>query len=170
MSKFTVFAFSTPATVTFSTGRGYQDEADDLPYKRLSRLEAEALRRRLPSVSPWRVVAAQAVVGVLVASLAWLLTGSSTVFASALYGAAVAVLPGALMARGATSPLASMSPLTSAVSVLVWSGVKLGLSVLLLLLASRVVQPLNWPALLVALVVCVQVYWVALLWRGRSKN
>ena len=29
----------------------------------------------------------------------------------------------------------------------------------------RIVQPLSWPALLVSLVVCLKMYWVALLWR-----
>jgi ATP synthase protein I len=29
------------------------------------------------------------------------------------------------------------------------------------------VQPLSWPALLVAMVLCMKVYWFALLWRGR---
>jgi len=32
------------------------------------------------------------------------------------------------------------------------------------------VQPLSWPALLVALVLCIKVYWLALLWRGRPKT
>ena len=148
----------------------YEDEADDPPLKRLTRTQAQALRARLPKVSPWRVVGAQAVLGVVVAASAWLFTGSVSVAMSALYGAFVVVLPAALMARGATSPLTSLSPLTSAVGMLVWTGVKMGLSVLLLALAVRVVQPLDWPALLVGLVVCLQVYWVALLWRGRSKN
>jgi ATP synthase protein I len=48
-----------------------------------------------------------------------------------------------------------------------WSLVKIGVSVLMLVLAPRVVQPLSWPALLAALVLCIQVYWLALLWRGR---
>jgi len=34
-----------------------------------------------------------------------------------------------------------------------------------LLLAPRVVQDLSWPALLAGLVLCIKVYWVALLWR-----
>jgi len=33
-----------------------------------------------------------------------------------------------------------------------------------------VVGDLSWPALLIALVLCMQIYWVALLWRGRSMN
>jgi ATP synthase protein I len=89
------------------------------------------------------------------------------VFWSALYGAGVVVVPGALMARGMTSPLSSVSPLGSAVSFMLWEGVKIGVSVVLLILAARIVQPLSWPALLAGLVVCIKVYWVALAWRRR---
>jgi ATP synthase protein I len=46
--------------------------------------------------------------------------------------------------------------------------VKIGFSVLMLLLAPKVVQPLSWPALLVAMVLCMQSYWLALLWRRRA--
>lgn len=154
-----------------SFGRpGFEDEADELPYKRLTRADAEALAKREPPLSPWRVVAAQAVLGALIAAVAWAATGSNGVGLSALYGAFVVVLPGALMARGMTSPLSRLSPVASAVAVMFWAGVKLAASVLLLVLASKIVQPLNWPALLMALVACLQVYWLALLWRSRSKN
>ncbi len=87
---------------------------------------------------------------------------------SLLYGAATAVVPGALMARGMTSRLSSMAPGVSAVSFMSWELVKIGVSVAMLAFAGRVVQPLVWPALLVGLVVCIKVYWVALLWR-RAK-
>ena len=66
----------------------------------------------------------QAVLGIVLAVLGGLATGSTAVAASVLYGAAVVVLPAALMARGATSLLTSMSPLTSAVGMLAWAGVK----------------------------------------------
>jgi len=39
--------------------------------------------------------------------------------------------------------------------------------VVMLMLAPQILQPLSWPALLVALAVCIKVYWFALLWRGR---
>jgi ATP synthase protein I len=39
--------------------------------------------------------------------------------------------------------------------------------VAMLALAPRFVQPLSWPALLAAMVLCMKVYWLALLWRGR---
>jgi ATP synthase protein I len=35
----------------------------------------------------------------------------------------------------------------------------------MLMLANRIVQHLSWPALLVSLVICMKVYWVALSWR-----
>ena len=144
-----------------------RDEASTASFKALTQQEAQALRDRQPPVSPWRVVLSQAVVGVVVAALAWLVTGERPVGLSALYGAAVAVVPGALMARGMTSRLSSMSPGTSAVSFMLWEVVKIAVSVLMLMLAPTLLQPLSWPALLVGLVVCIKVYWVALMWRGR---
>ena len=69
------------------------------------------------------------------------------------------------MARGITSRLSRMSLGVSAVSFMLWEMVKIGVSVTMLMLAPKIVQPLSWPALLVALVVCLKMYWVALLWR-----
>jgi ATP synthase protein I len=143
------------------------DEAAATPFKVLSREEAASLRARQPSLSPWRVVGAQAVLGVLVALFAALLTGRQDVAWSVLYGAFTVVLPGALMARGMTSRLSSMSPGAGAVSFMLWEFVKIGVSVAMLLLAPKLVQPLSWPALLVGMVLCMQVYWLALTWRGR---
>jgi ATP synthase protein I len=144
------------------------DRAGSVPFKALTRQEAQTLRAKEPSVSPWRVVLVQAVVGLAVAALVWLLSGERIVGLSALYGAAVAVVPGALMARGMTSKLSSASPGTSAVSFMLWEMVKIAVSVGMMMLAPKLVQPLSWPALLVALVLCIKVYWLALLWRKRS--
>ena len=146
---------------------GFDDEADDPPVKALTHDEAQALRASHPQLSPWRVIAAQVVVGGLVAVVAWWLSGRAEVVWSALYGAITAVVPGALMARGMTSRLSSVSLGASAVSVMLWSTVKIGVSIAMLMLAPKLVQSLSWPALLAALVLCMQVYWFALLWRGR---
>ena len=147
------------------------DGASQVPFKSLTREQARALVASSPRrVSPWRVVAVQAAIGVLAALLALaggLFGTAEGLFWSALYGAAVVVLPGALMARGMTSPLSSVSPGASAVSVMLWSMVKIGVSVALLMLAPKWVQPLSWPALLATMVLCMQVYWLALLWRRR---
>jgi ATP synthase protein I len=145
------------------------DEAGLPPFKALTRQEAQALRAQDPPVSPWRVVAVQAAVGVVVTAFVWVVWGERSVALSALYGAAVVVVPGALMARGMTSRLASMNAGTSAVSFMLWEMMKIGVSVVMLVIAPKLVQSLSWPALLVALVLCIKVYWFALLWRGRPK-
>jgi len=145
----------------------WDDDEDESPVQPLTRQQAQALRVKHPSVPVWWVVGAQAAVGAAVALLAWLMTSDRGVWGSALYGAAVVVLPGALMARGMSSQVSSMSPSASAVSFMLWEMVKIAVSVLMLVLAPKVVQSLSWPALLVGLVLCMKVYWLALSWRGR---
>ncbi len=144
------------------------DGNGDVPFEALTREQARELAAKDPyAVNPWRVIAVQAAVGVVLALIALAVTRRMEVFWSALYGAGVVVVPGALMARGMTSPLTSMSPVGSAVSFMFWLMVKMGVSIALLMVASRIVQPLVWPALLAGLVVCIKVYWVALAWRRR---
>lgn len=150
--------------------RDEEDEAEAAAFKPLTKEEAQALRAQDPPLSPWRVVGAQVVVGLVLALLVALVTGRSEWSWSLLYGAATVVVPGALMARGMTSRLSSMSPGTGAVSFMLWEMVKIGVSVLMLMLAPKLVQPLSWPALLAGLVVGLKVYWVALLWRGRTTR
>jgi len=149
---------------------GWDDPEHDAAVRPLTRAEAQAWRARHPQVPAWWVVAAQAAVGVVVAMLAWLISDDRAVWASALYGAAVVVVPGALMARGMSSRLSSVSPAASAVSFMLWEMVKIAVSVLMLALAPKIVQPLSWPALLASLVVCMHVYLLALLWRRPEKK
>ena len=94
---------------------GFDDEAEEPPVKPLTRDEAQALRVKSPQLSPWRVIAAQVVVGCLMALGAWWFSDQPGFVQSAIYGAIVAVLPGALMARGMTSRLSSLSVGSSAV-------------------------------------------------------
>ncbi len=147
-----------------------EDGADAHTFKALTQEEAQALRKKNPPLSPWLVVRVQLGVGMVAALLAALITGNATVGWSALYGAATVVVPGALMARGMTSRLSSMSPGTGAVSFMLWAAVSIGVSLAMLALAPKLVQPLAWPALLLGMVLCMKVYWLALLWRGRAKN
>ena len=148
---------------------GGWDDDEDAPPRPLTREQAQELRKQLPSISPWQVVVAQAVSGLVVAALCWGVSGRSEVGWSALYGAAGIVVPQAVLARG-ISRFTGAGPATAAVELLVWSGVKVLLSVAMLLAAVRVVNRLSWPALLAALGVCLSVNWLALLWRGRVKN
>jgi ATP synthase protein I len=142
----------------------FDDDVDQLAYKPMTRAEAEAFRRDHPVLSPWRVIAAQAALGAVAVVVAWLVGGALGAV-SAAYGAAVVVVPGVLMARGATSRLSSLSPVVSAVSMLWWGFVKMALSVAMLILAARIVPGVVWPALLASMVLCMLSYWFALLWR-----
>jgi ATP synthase protein I len=146
------------------------DEGSGQPFKTLSREQARVLVAANPSISPWRVVAAQAVTGVVMAAVVGLVMQQKNWMWSVLYGAAAVVVPGALMARGMTSRISSVAPGVSAVSFMLWEFGKIGVSVLMLMLAPRLVPDLSWPAMLVALIVCINMYWVALSWRGRRKS
>jgi ATP synthase protein I len=146
-----------------------EDKDAERPFKALTREEAQALAAQDPSVSPWRVIVVQIAVGLVMGALMWLVTGQQGYVWSVLYGAATVVVPGALMARGMTSRLSSLAPGVSAVSFMLWEFGKIGVSVAMLALAPKVVPGLSWPVMLVALIVCIKVYWVALSWRGRKK-
>lgn len=137
-------------------------------FKPWSKQEAETWKSSNPSVSPWRVVAAQAVVGLGCVVVAWALAQRGDAAWSALYGAAAVVLPGALLARGMTR--GTRNPLAAATGFMFWEMLKIGVAIAMLVIAVRVVPNLSWPALLVTMVVCIKVNWVALLWRGRRSD
>jgi len=139
------------------------DEAMDASYKTLTAEEAKALRSKLPMVSPWRVLGAQALAGLVCTALVWAVTQSSSAAWSALYGALAVVLPGALLARGMTR--GTRSPVAAAVGFMFWEMLKIAASIALLVIAARVVPHLSWPALLITMVVCMKVNWLALAWR-----
>jgi ATP synthase protein I len=162
-----------PANPVMNSPGGWGDDEDEArapAFKALTREEAQALREKDPPLNPWRVIVVQMGVGTVAALLAALVTGRQEVGWSLLYGAFTVVVPGALMARGMTSRLSSVSPGASAVSFMLWEMVKIAVSIAMLMLAPRLVQPLSWLALLAGLVLCMKVYWVALLWRGRSSR
>jgi ATP synthase protein I len=152
-----------------------EDDAQDSGYdgqpkkfKTLTAEEAASLRKTLPTLSPWRVVAAQAVAGLVCVLLGWLFSAGGALTWSALYGAAAVVVPNALLARGMTKQ--SGNAVAAAAGFLVWEMLKIAAAIAFLLIAARVVPNLSWPALLGTMVVCMKVSWFALLWRGRTKN
>ena len=136
-------------------------EGDDADFKPLTAQQAEQWRSRQRPLSVWRIVVMQALVGVLVALLAWWLTGNVPSAWSAAYGALSVVVPAALFARGMvrkrTSAGAAMAGLMG------WELVKIVLTVAMLAAAPRLVPGLSWPALLVGMVVTMKTYWIALL-------
>lgn len=142
---------------------------EELPFKKLSAQEAQRLREEKPSVSPWWVVAGQAVVGLVVALAAWGLTGRQNVGWSAGYGALAVVIPAAVFARGLTGRFSSLNAGTAAFGFMVWEMVKIALTVAMLVVAPRWVEALSWPALLVGLVLTMKVYWLALAYVPKRK-
>lgn len=146
--------------------RAANRDADDAPadvFEPLTRAEAEALRTRLPMVSPWRVVAVQLAAGV-VCVLAASAIGGQRIGASALYGAVAVVLPQALLARGLSGD-ARRNPVLAAFGFMVWELAKIGLTVAMLAAFARVVAQPSWTALLATMVVCMKTSWLALLWQ-----
>jgi ATP synthase protein I len=136
----------------------------------LTAAQAQVLREENPSTSPWRVIAWQAVVGLLVALIAWGATGRVDSGWSAGYGALVVIVPAALFARGLMSQFSSINAVTAGFGFFVWEAIKISVSVGLLFAAPRLVANLDWLAMLIGLIVTLKVYWVALLMRPKLNK
>jgi ATP synthase protein I len=139
------------------------DDDNETPYKRWSREEVQALIP--PSISPWRVVMVQLLAGLAVAAVIWWVTRGATQVVSSLWGTAAVVLPSALMARGMSRQVANAGALVF--GFLFWELIKIALTVGLLVLAARSVPDLRWLLLLITMIVCMKVNWLALLWRRK---
>lgn len=142
------------------------DAEQEAPFKPLTPEEAQAWRAQNPLMSPWRVIAAQAAMGLVCALVVGLLTQRGNAVWSALYGVAVVVIPGGLMARGVAK--GASNPAAAAATFMLWELVKIALAVAMLVAAAKFAPDLSWPALLVSLVVCMKTGWLVLLWRRRS--
>ena len=146
------------------------EDTEEPPVQPISADEARRLRELNPPVSPWRVVAGQAVMGLVVALAAWALTGKQNVAWSAAYGALAVVIPAAVFARGLTGRFSSVNAGTAAVGFLLWEMVKLALTFAMMVAAPRLVAGLSWPALLVGLILAMKVYWLALAFKPRPMK
>ena len=144
----------------------FDADAEQEPvFKALTPEEASALRAKNPPISPWRILAAQAGLGVACALVAWGLTQRGNVLWSALYGAAVVVLPGALLAYGMHRGKAN--PAAAAVGFMFWELVKIAVAASMLVGVAAWAPDLSWPAMLVTLVVSLKMGWLVLLMRRR---
>jgi ATP synthase protein I len=150
------------------------DGEQEIEFKPLTREEAQQWRTRQPSLSLWRLVGLQLLVGLSAGALAWLFTQSVSVAGSVLYGAASVVLPSALMAYGLTS--SALSRLLAGYAqaafagFLLWEGVKILLVVAMLWSAPWVIPGLNWLGLLAGLVLVLKVYWFGFWIQTRRAN
>lgn len=125
--------------------------------------QAAAWRQKHPTLSPWRVLAWQLGVTVVLAVLTALLSRRLDWAGSLAYGGGAVVLPAAVFARGLLRPLGSAG--AALASFFVWELVKVVLTVVLLLAAPKLVPGLNWLALVAGFVVAMKVYWLAMWFR-----
>lgn len=142
------------------------DAAQEPAFKPLTSEEAAALRSRIPTISPWRILAAQAALGLVCALVTWGFTQRSSAVWSALYGAAVVVVPGALLAYGIRRGTAN--PAAAAAGFMFWELTKIAVAASMLVGVAMLAPDLSWPALLVTMVVCMKMGWLVLLVRRRS--
>jgi len=140
------------------------DDEDELP-RPLTAAEALRYRDQRTAPSPWRVVLVQAQAGAIIALLFGLASGWPALWAS-LFGAATAVVPGALMARAAMRNVDSRSPMATLMQLLVWESMKIVSSAVMLVIGFRTLHFAALP-LLGTLGACLAVYGAALAWRSR---
>ena len=146
------------------------DELEEENFKRLTAQEARELRERDPALSPWWVVGLQCVAGLVVALVAWGISGKASVAWSAGYGALAVIIPAALFARGLMSQFSSLNAATASFGFFVWEAVKLAVSIAMIAMAPRLIANLSWLALLAGLLVTLKMYWLALLKRPKPKQ
>lgn len=147
------------------------DEALEDNFKPMSAEQAQQWREANPSVSPWRVLVWQALVGAVFAASVGAVMGSDVMAWSAAYGAVSVVLPGAVFARGLMRQMRNQTRGGSAFAgLMVWELAKIVLTIAMLLLAQVVVPGLNWLALLAGFVVTMKVYWVAVWLRPKAAS
>lgn len=141
------------------------DAEQEPAFKPLTREEVLALRAANPLISPWRILAAQAAVGLVCALVAWGVTQRGNATWSALYGAAAVVGPGALLAYGIRR--GTENPASAAVGFMFWELVKIVVTVAMLAAVAVWAPDLSWPALLVTMVVSMKLGWLVMLVRRR---
>lgn len=143
--------------------RRQETEDEEPEFNPLTAEQALDWRKRHPALSVWRLVFGQLVMGVLVTLLTWAITQDGAAAKSAAWGALCVVFPAALFARGLARAKSTASGVL--VGFFVWEMAKIALTVVLLGVALRWLQPLNWLALLAGMVVTMKTYWFVLLVR-----
>jgi ATP synthase protein I len=145
------------------------EEIKEEVYQRYSPQQAEQLRKTNPSISPWRVVLWMLVAAVVIGLTSLSLFDLPTAL-SAAYGSLAVAIPAAVLARGMTSPLSRMNAVSGAMAFMLWEMVKIGLSIGMLMLAPSLIASLNWPALLIGLILTMKVYFLAAIYKPKATG
>lgn len=146
------------------------DGADELEFKQLTAEEVRILKQSSRPLSPWRVVGMQVAVGISLALIAWLATGSRVAGWSAAYGSLAVVLPAVVFVRGLARQQRAPNAGSALGGFFVWEVVKIALTIAMLFAAPRLILSLNWLALLAGFVVTMKVYWVAMWLHSARKE
>ena len=142
----------------------------ELELKPLTSEEAALLRPRIVGFSPWHVIGVQALVGLLLVVAVWLVSDRAVWSKSAGYGALAVLVPAMLFARGLVRQQRALMPGAALASMFVWELVKIVLTVVMLFAAPRLIDDLNWLALLAGFVVTMKASWLAMFWQHRRKT
>lgn len=153
---------------------GSAEEADDAAedgFKPWSAEQAQQWRAANPPLSPWPVVGVQAAVGLMAVAVAWLVSaGQRPPVWSVAYGALAAWLPAVLFARMVARRMRRQaSPHGALMALMMGEGIKVALTVALLLAAPKILAQVHWLALLAGFVVTIKAAWVAL-WLKSAKR
>lgn len=151
---------------------GWQDAETGEPASApLTGEQARQWRRQHPQVKVGRALMMQVLTGLIVVLLAWLLTRRADVAWSAAYGSLCGVLPAVVAARGTVRwARPGFPPAAALAGVLLWEGVKLALTVGMLMAAPRFLGVPSWPALLIGLALTIKMYWLGLMWAGPKTS
>ncbi len=163
---------SVPHSAPAHNATDIADEGLEPEFKPLTAEQAQVWRRNNPTVSPWRVLALQAGVGVVMAlATAWV-TGQFHLAASVAWGAVAVIIPAIVFVRALSRQMRRTQPGAALVGLFVWELVKVILTVALLLVAPRVISDLSWLALVASFVVTMKVYWLAMAlgWMQRKSK
>ena len=147
----------------------YSEEEFGQDAKPLTHEEAAALRPKIVGISPWGVIGVQAVAGLLLVLLVWGLTKQLAWSVSAGYGVLAVVLPAMFFARGVIRGRRATTAPQALAGVFFWEAVKIVLTLVMLVLAPKVVLNLNWLALLAGFVVTMKASWLAMFWLHKRK-
>jgi len=143
-----------------------EEEAKTIPW---TREQVMAFRLAEPSVSVWRVVSYQLLVGSLLTFVVWLFGAKASNVISLGYGALCVVLPSAVFARGITSKWSSLNPGAAVTGFFLWEVVKVFMTIVMLLMSQSWVDGLSWPMMLLGLIITMKVYWFSFLWGRKGK-
>ena len=138
----------------------------------LTKAEAEEWRLQQPEMSMWRVIGMQAVTMFALTILAWWMVGFGSVVNSVAYGGFCVVFPSAMFVHGVRNYKKTTQVTNRMARFLVWEMAKILLTVVMLISAPKVVENVQWLALLACFVVTIKVYWLALFMqsmRGKSN-